>query len=352
MDFGGKMNVWVDLGHIPQYNFYKPLILRLAKEGKCVYVTYLNRGRMPKIIQAELGNVENVHLFQIGKHRMSRLSVILEANLLRNIQLFIWKIGKHIDVALSNGYQAAFIGWLFGVPSYSYGDDPQTIDYKPKVIFNKKCNYCIFKYNDKPLSAKAHILPVLKEWAYLSPTVFIPDEKVIEKYGVKPRDYFFLREVSVGTMNYIGQKAQAIYAIKDLIPQNKKVLFSLEEKEKRDMYPKEWQLLQEPIEDVHSLIYFSCGLISSGDSMAREASMLGVPSLYLGIRTDMPANKAAIEVAGMCSNDKTNINDWLKMCMASSEELYERQRIIRSNVYNTFIDISDYIYKEITTYGK
>ena len=42
--------------------------------------------------------------------------------------------------------------------------------------------------------------------------------------------------------------------------------------------------------------------------------------------------------------DKTNINDWLKMCMASSEELYERQRIIRSNVYNTFIDISDYIY--------
>ena len=145
MDFGGKMNVWVDLGHIPQYNFYKPLILRLAKEGKCVYVTYLNRGRMPKIIQAELGNVENVHLFQIGKHRMSRLSVILEANLLRNLQLFIWKIGKHIDVALSNGYQAAFIGWLFGVPSYSYDDDPQTIHYRPKVLLNKSCNYCIYK---------------------------------------------------------------------------------------------------------------------------------------------------------------------------------------------------------------
>ena len=347
MDFGGKMNVWVDLGHIPQYNFYKPLILRLAKEGKCVYVTYLNRGRMPKIIQAELGNVENVHLYQIGKHRMSRLSVILEANLLRNIQLIIWKIGKHIDVALSNGYQAAFIGWLFGVPSYSYDDDPQTIHYRPKVLLNKSCNYCIYKYQGKKLSAKAHILPVLKEWAYLSPSVFTPNENVLKQYGVKPREYLFLREVSVGTMNYIGQKAQAIYAIKDLIPQNKKVLFSLEEKGKRDMYPKDWQLLQEPIDDIHSLIYYSCGLISSGDSMAREASMLGVPSLYLGIRTDMPANKAAIEVAKMYSIDTIDIKQWLNQCLVSSEELNKRQVKIRERVFNSFIDISEYIYYEI-----
>ena len=347
MDFGGKMNVWVDLGHIPQYNFYKPLILRLAKEGKCVYVTYLNRGRMPKIIQAELGNVENVHLFQIGKHRMSRLSVILEANLLRNLQLFIWKIGKHIDVALSNGYQAAFIGWLFGVPSYSYDDDPQTIHYRPKVLLNKSCNYCIYKYQGKKLSAKAHVLPVLKEWAYLSPSVFTPNENVLKQYGVKPREYLFLREVSVGTMNYIGQKAQAIYAIKDLIPQNKKVLFSLEEKGKRDMYPKDWQLLQEPIDDIHSLIYYSCGLISSGDSMAREASMLGVPSLYLGIRTDMPANKAAIEVAKMYSIDTIDIKQWLNQCLVSSEELNKRQVKIRERVFNSFIDISEYIYNEI-----
>ena len=347
MDFGGKMNVWVDLGHIPQYNFYKPLILRLAKEGKCVYVTYLNRGRMPKIIQAELGNVENVHLFQIGKHRLSRLSVILEANLLRNIQLIIWKIGKHIDVALSNGYQAAFIGWLFGVPSYSYDDDPQTIHYRPKVLLNKSCNYCIYKYQGKKISAKAHILPVLKEWAYLSPSVFTPNENVLKQYGVKPREYLFLREVSVGTMNYIGQKAQAIYAIKDLIPQNKKVLFSLEEKGKRDMYPKDWQLLQEPIDDIHSLIYYSCGLISSGDSMAREASMLGVPSLYLGIRTDMPANKAAIEVAKMYSIDTIDIKQWLNQCLVSSEELNKRQVKIRERVYNSFIDISEYIYYEI-----
>lgn len=347
MDFGGKMNVWVDLGHIPQYNFYKPLILRLAKEGKCVYVTYLNRGRMPNIIQAELGNVENVHLYQIGKHRMSRLSVILEANLLRNIQLIIWKIGKHIDVALSNGYQAAFIGWLFGVPSYSYDDDPQTIHYRPKVLLNKSCNYCIYKYQGKKLSAKAHILPVLKEWAYLSPSVFTPNENVLKQYGVKPREYLFLREVSVGTMNYIGQKAQAIYAIKDLIPQNKKVLFSLEEKGKRDMYPKDWQLLQEPIDDIHSLIYYSCGLISSGDSMAREASMLGVPSLYLGIRTDMPANKAAIEVAKMYSIDTIDIKQWLNQCLVSSEELNKRQVKIRERVFNSFIDISEYIYYEI-----
>ena len=61
---------------------------------------------------------------------------------------------------------------------------------------------------------------------------------------------------------------------------------------------------QEPIEDIHSLIYYAAGLVSSGDSMAREAALLGVPSYYLGIRYSMPANAAASKVASL-QNQKT-----------------------------------------------
>ena len=70
------------------------------------------------------------------------------------------------------------------------------------------------------------------------------------------------------------------------------------------MYPKDWILLEEPVEGIHSLIYYSCALISSGDSMAREAALLGVPSYYLGIRYDMPANYAASRL-GVLHNRKS-----------------------------------------------
>jgi predicted glycosyltransferase len=54
-------------------------------------------------------------------------------------------------------------------------------------------------------------------------------------------------------------------------------------------YPAHWTVLQEPVPDIHSLLYYSCLVISSGDSMAREGAMLGVPSVYVGSR-DMKAN--------------------------------------------------------------
>ena len=64
--------------------------------------------------------------------------------------------------------------------------------------------------------------------------------KWCKKYGVKPKEYVFLREVRVGTVNYAGQASGAILGIQDLIPKDKKVLFSLEEKDKRHLYPKDW----------------------------------------------------------------------------------------------------------------
>lgn len=342
------MNIWIDLGHIPQYNFYKPVIKQLAAEGHTVYITYLHRGRMPEIIQNELDNNTHVKLYEIGVHRMSRWSVLLEANLIRNIELFFWKIGKQIDIILSNGYQAAMVGWFFGVPSYSFDDDPETIDYRPKLWFNKKTHYCIFDYQGKrQLSPKAIILPVLKEWSYLSPTTFRPNPSVLEQYGVKPREYVFLREVTVGTMNYAEQQSGAIFSVRNLIPKGKKVLFSLEEKDKKDMYPKEWILLQEPLKDVHSLIYYSCGLISSGDSMAREAAMLGVPSYYLGVRHSMPANMAAHKVAGLQNEKSMNIKDWILLLSVPAERITKQQNAKRGKISKSFIDISKYILNEV-----
>jgi predicted glycosyltransferase len=45
-------------------------------------------------------------------------------------------------------------------------------------------------------------------------------------------------------------------------------------------------------------MYYSKLVVSSGDSMAREGAMLGVPSIYCGLR-DMKANKLLMELGSL-----------------------------------------------------
>ena len=70
------MNIWIDLGHTPQYNFYKNFIVRLIKDGHFVYVTVLNRGRLASIVKYELQDFNNVDISVIGTHKMNKYSTM------------------------------------------------------------------------------------------------------------------------------------------------------------------------------------------------------------------------------------------------------------------------------------
>lgn len=341
------MNVWIDLGHIPQYNFYKQFILRLVDEGNFVYLTVLNRGKLPNIVKKELSSISNIQIDVVGNHRSNKISAIFEANILRFIKLLLWKTKYSIDIAFSNSYLVGLIAKLYFIRSYAFGDDLRTTDYKLKSIGNHKLFYCLYKLNDDlnfELNDKTFILKALKEWSYLAPSVYKSDFSVLDEYGVKPKEYVFLREVSVGTVNYTGQASGAILNVANLIPKDKKVLFSLEDKSKRDLYPKDWILLQEPLKDVHSLIYYAAGLVSSGDSMAREAALLGIPAYYLGIRHSMPANLAAAEVADFNNEITMPFSEWVNKLNLSTEELENNQQQTRTQVNEKFIDLNEYMY--------
>lgn len=342
------MVVLIDVCHTPQFNFYKPLVKRLSDSGDKVFLTVMNRGRLLKIVNHEVSGWAGVEIVKIGNHRMNRLSVIFESNLLRIFQMLFWGLNKHIDIVYGNGFIPHILGWLKHVPCYAFDDDPDTIDYTPKKWFCTESNYCLWKEPDKLKKAPSNVkvLKSLKEWAYLSPSVFKPNVEVLKKYNVEPKEYVFVREVTVGTINYVGQQADSILQIADRFSKGKKVLLSLEKKDKKDQYPKDWILLQEPLEDVHSLIYYSAGLISSGDSMAREAALLGVPAYYLGIRYDMPANAAASEVADLQNQKSMPVDEWLRG-LAENNNAAEKQMQMRKHINDTFTDINDYMFKLI-----
>ena len=338
------MNVWIDVAHVPQLNFYKPFIGMLTKKGYHVYVTALDRGKLPVIVRKELADNKNVDVFIIGKHRMNKWSVYIEANLIRLAQLFVWALGKKVDVAFCNHHQGAIVARILGFPGYTFGDDPQTKIYPLFVKAATQSHMLIYEdtTNGKILP-KDKVLRCLKEWAYLNPRTFVPKVEVLERYGVKPKEYMFLREVTVGTINYSGQASGAILGIKQMIPAGMKVLFSLEEKKRRNEYPEDWILLQEPIEDIHSLIYYSAGLVSSGDSMAREAALLGVPSYYLGIRYSMPANAAASKVASLQNQKTMAFDKWITSLPTNPAECAKKQDALRRHIDSEFIDINAYM---------
>ena len=191
----------------------------------------------------------------------------------------------------------------------------------------------------------------MKEWADLAPDIFQPDKSVLDQYNIQPNEYFFFREVSVGTVNYNGQAPDSILNIAHLIPKTVPVLLSLEKKDKYQAYPQNWILLQEPIKDIHSLIYFSKGLVSSGDSMAREAALLGVPSYYLGIRYSMPANAAAAKVGSLDNQKTMAFEAWISQRLRTEVTLNDKEQV-RKSIQEKFIDINQYMHDLVTSVNR
>ncbi len=190
----------------------------------------------------------------------------------------------------------------------------------------------------------------MKEWSYLSPTYFKPDISVLKKYGLKGKDFVFVREVSNKSFNYYNQKDALVCSISGKLEDGIPVLLSLEDKTIRDKFPLHWSILEEPIEDIHSLIYYSKLMVSSGDSMAREGAMLGVPSIYCGVR-EMKANELLIEKGILehypADNAIDPINKYIK-----SDLIPDKQKEIRNKLLNEWIDMNSFMEKQILKYIK
>jgi predicted glycosyltransferase len=60
-----------------------------------------------------------------------------------------------------------------------------------------------------------------------------------------------------------------------------------------ERFKKNCIILEEPVEDIYSLLKFAALTISSGDTMARESCLVGTPTIYTGGR-DMYVNKELI----------------------------------------------------------
>lgn len=337
------MKILFDIKHPAQLNLFKGLSKELVDEKWDVTVCYLERGKLPKIIESEYAGFNTI---PVGSSNGTKWSILWDGNIKRTL-VFLDLIRKNkynICVAASS-IPLALACKISGIPIIQFYDDPE----RGKVNkLNARFSNQLFFPPIVEKDSKTSIFNCLKEWSYLSPARFKPDTKILEKYGLKANEYVFVREVSNKSFNYYDQEDAIICSFSGEINPDAKVVLSLEDKSIAHKFPKHWTILQEPVGDIHSLIYYAKLVLSSGDSMAREGAMLGVPSIYCGIRK-MKANEMLMNL---------HILKHLpgKEALATINEVVSKdfdksaQDAIRNQLLENWDDMIDFMKKQIDNY--
>jgi hypothetical protein len=337
------MKILIDIKHPAQLNLFKGLSRELLKEDWDVTICYLQRGKLPKIIQTEYVGFNTI---PVGSSRGTKWSILWNGNIKRTL-IFLNLIRQYkynICVAASS-IPLAVACKISGVPIIQFYDDPERGSINN---INAKFSNQLFFPPIVEATKKISIFNCLKEWSYLSPNRFKPDLTILQKYNLVPHQYVFIREVSNKSFNYYYQDDAIVCGFSSEIKAEAIVVLSLEDKSIADKFPKHWIILQEPVEDIHSLIFFSKLMISSGDSMAREGAMLGVPSIYCGIR-DMKANKVLMDVG--CLKHLPGKNAVPYVNEAIEEDFNEQQQIkVRNYLLENWDDMIVFMKDQINQY--
>lgn len=339
------MKILFDIKHPAQLNLFKGLSNELLEENWEVTICYLQRGRLPDIIKSEYAGFNTI---PVGSSHGTRWSILWDGNIKRTMSFVdLIKKGNYNICVAASSIPLALAGKMTGVPVIQFYDDPE----RGRINrINARLSTQLFF---PPIVEKNHKISVfncLKEWSYLSPTCFQSNEKILSHYGLVPHEYIFVREVSNRSFNYYDQQDGMISSFAGKINSNAKVVLSLEDKSMANRFPPHWIILQEPVSAIHALMYYSKMVVSSGDSMAREGAMLGVPGVYCGTRK-MKANELLIQ-AGLLEHLPGD--SALPAINKAIEEKFdtEKQTTTRDQLLEQWDDMTAFMKEQINRYKK
>ena len=337
------MKILFDIKHPAQLNLFKGISKELRDENWDVTICYLQRGKLPGIIKKEYPGFNTV---AVGSSNGTKWSILWDGNIKRTLAFLhlIKKENFNICVAASS-IPLALACKIAGIPVIQFYDDPERkrINRINASLSNQLFFPPIVKKNNK-----VSVFNCLKEWSYLSPGRFNPAERTLNQYKLTPYEYIFVREVSNKSFNYYNQQDGIISSFAGKINASTKVILSLEDKSYANRYPAHWTILQEPVEDIHSLIYYSRMVVSSGDSMAREGAMLGVPGIYCGMRK-MKANELLMQ-AGLLQHLPGD--SAVPVINKGIEEIFDREKQtgIRNRLLEQWDDMTNFMKEQINRY--
>ncbi|MDP8200855.1 MAG: DUF354 domain-containing protein [Candidatus Tenebribacter burtonii] len=339
------MNILFDLNHPVDVNFFKSTILILKEQGHRIIITYRSRGKLQKIVDYELSDLNST---PIGKHYKRFLSKFF-GQLIRDLLMFRFQRKNKIELSVCFGPTNAISSWFNRIPYLAFEDD---VEYK-------------IPFYHANIFATRHIMPDyinfsnkrtwkykgFKELAYLYPGTFRANKNSLKKLNLIESDYVFIREISNVSLNYKEENKSIIDIVSYIVNKGKKVVISLEDDDLKKVLEDKCIVLKEPVEDLYSILKYAQFALSSGDTMAREACLLGTPCIYTGGR-EMVMNNELIEIEIMYKEDSVeSIFERIDLLINNSVS-QELSNKINVKIENEWADTTEVILEHINEFIK
>lgn len=269
------MKILVDIGHPADVHFFKNIIYKLIEDGNEVKITARHKDVVINLLEAHNLHYELIGGF--GKTMVEKVPQYIKKS--TKLYKIVREYKPDILIGFANPFVAQ-IGFLTNIQSIVF-TDTEHAKLANNLTFPFATRICTPKCYREIVSPKKHIIfDGYKEIAYLHPDFFRPDPQVLRNLDLTENSQFIiLRLVSWEASHDIGQrgftdKEEFINKLecygRILITSESKLPINLEK-----------YRVSVPPEKLHHLLYYSTMYIGEGATMACEAAVLGVPSIYI-----------------------------------------------------------------------
>lgn len=271
------MKIAILLSHPAQFLFFRTPIIRLREKGHTIFILVKTKDILSNLLDEGGWEYINIHPEERGSTHLA----ILKSLLIRDFRILRFARKVKPDLMVGSDASLAHVGFLLRIPCISTTED----DYK-----------VIKKLADLTFPFTSHILtPAICDtggWgrkkigydgfmklSYLHPNVFKPDRLKVSLPEDKP--YFLIRLSKLGAHHDFGVKGIRYEVLDQIIRRLSELgnVYISSEKPLPETYSN--YILNAPITDIHHYLFYSSMLICDSQSMAVEASMLGIPSLRI-----------------------------------------------------------------------
>lgn len=272
------MNILVQLSHPAHFHLYKNAIRNWQNNGHNVYVLIKTKDILEELLQNSKIPYYNILPFA---HRKNKLGILWDM-LVRDWKMLVFCKKHAIGLLTGSTPEVAHVSKLLKLHSVNTGEDDMAVVPAFAKVTGPfmQCILAPITCNLGNIEHKSIHYPGFQKLAYLHPKRFTPNEKVLTKYGIDVENpYFLIRFAKLNAHHDNGvngistEIAQKIIDI--LTPYGKVYITSERELESKF---EQYRLQINPL-DIHHIMAFATLYIGDSQSMAVEASMLGVPAI-------------------------------------------------------------------------
>ncbi len=263
------MNILFDIGHPAHVHLLKNFIFFLKSENHNAKVVTRNKDVTNNLL-AHYG----INFTSITDPHNGILGMLLEL-IKRDYAIFRLHRAHNFALAYGTSVSIAHLSAISKVKSYSFNEDDDpvvpiyaflTYPFSTKII-NPSC------ISFRKWQHKRVLYPSYHELAYLHPNNFSPNKNVLDKYGLKEKEFIIARFSAFQAHHDVGAKgiSSGLWRKIENLCSDYQIVTSLEGAKSHKVAP--W--------DMHHVLAYSKMLISDSQTMTVEGSVLGIPSIRI-----------------------------------------------------------------------